>query len=44
MEAFDDRFFDQKIQDQGCKDIAAQLIEDNTYIDVNINIYLYPYF
>ena len=34
-EAFDDINFGQKMKDDGCKDIAAQLIEENSFINVN---------
>jgi alkaline phosphatase len=35
MEAFDGKNFKQEHQDQGCKDIAAQLVDDNAnYINV----------
>lgn len=34
MESFDGTHFTQKHKDEGCKDIAAQLIEDNYFINV----------
>lgn len=34
METFDGKFFKQEHQDQGCKDIAAQLVDDASYINV----------
>lgn len=34
-EAFDGIFFNQTHQTNGCKDIAAQLIDDNSFINVN---------
>lgn len=33
-EAFDGRTFTKEHQDAGCKDIAAQLVDDNSYINV----------
>ncbi|RNA26010.1 alkaline tissue-nonspecific isozyme isoform X1 [Brachionus plicatilis] len=33
-ESFDDIRFTQKLKSEGCKDIAAQLIEDNNFINV----------
>lgn len=35
MEAFDGRSFTREHLETGCKDIAAQLIEDNSYINVS---------
>jgi len=37
-EAFDGIKFTQNISDQGCKDIADQLISENHFIDVRILI------
>ncbi len=39
-EAFDDINFGQKMKDDGCKDIAAQLIEENSFINVNFKFKL----
>ena len=33
-EAYDDYYFGAKQQQQGCKDIAAQLVDDNSFINV----------
>ncbi len=35
-EAYDDKYFGEKEKSEGCKDIAAQLIEDNSFINVII--------
>ena len=42
-EAFDGIHFNDTQHAEGCKDIAAQLIEENSFIDV-INIYFINYF
>ena len=42
-EAFDGKNFNQTYQDQGCKDIAAQLIEDNSFIDVSFDLLCYKF-
>ena len=34
MEAFDGKNLKQSDYDQGCRDIAAQLIDNNSFIDV----------
>lgn len=36
MEAFDGENFKQSHYDEGCRDIAAQLIDENAYIDVKL--------
>ncbi len=33
-EAYDDKYFGEELQKQGCKDIAAQLVEENSFINV----------
>jgi alkaline phosphatase len=40
MEAYDGRNFNANSQQDGCKDIAAQLIDDNSYINVKFFISL----
>lgn len=34
MEAFDGEKFKQSDYDEGCRDIAAQLVDENSFIDV----------
>jgi alkaline phosphatase len=37
MEVFDGKDFTQEHYDQGCRDIASQLVDENSYIDVIFN-------
>jgi alkaline phosphatase len=41
-EAYDGYKFNKKTLNQGCKDIAAQLVDDNHFIDVAFNSFKNP--